>query len=91
MTNATANLPALNTVTDASANAQSGLSAFVGVAGSLSGSGEDSPLHGIFSVLDELNGSLNIDISGLSENLPQAINVIENALPVRIGISDIDR
>lgn len=81
MTSATASLPGLNTATNASANAQSGLSAFLSVAGSLTSSGDDSPLHGILSVLDELNSSLNIDVSGLSEKLPQALNVIENALP----------
>lgn len=81
MTGATASLPNLTASSNASANAQSGLSGFLSVATALTGDGEGSPLSGIVTVLGDLQSTLNIDISGLSEQLPQALTVIENAVP----------
>jgi hypothetical protein len=78
---ATASLPNLSAATNASLNAQSGLSGFLSIAGSLASGSEDSPLHGITSALGGLDGVLHIDVSGLSERLPQALTTIENALP----------
>ena len=81
MTGATASLPDLHGATNASQNAQSGLSGFLSVAGSLASGSPDSPLRGITQALGGLDGVLQIDVSGLSQRLPQALTTIQNALP----------
>jgi len=78
---ATASLPDLGDATNASHNAQTGLQGFLGVAGSLAGGSNGSPLRGISDALGGLGGALHIDVSGLGERLPQALTTIENALP----------
>jgi hypothetical protein len=78
---ATASLPDLRGAIDASQNAQSQLSGFLGIAGSLAGGAENSPLRGITQALGGLDQALHIDVSGLSQRLPQAISTIENAMP----------
>jgi len=78
---ATASLPDLHGASDASHNAQTGLSGFLSVAGSLASGSGDSPLNGLSSALGGLDGVLHIDVSGLSQRLPQALTTIENALP----------
>ena len=81
MTSATASLPDLQAAIDASQNAQTHLSGFLSVTASLASGSADSPLHGITQALGGLDGVLHIDVSGLSERLPQALSIIENALP----------
>jgi uncharacterized protein (DUF2267 family) len=81
MTGATANLPDLHDATNASHNAQSGLTGFLSVAQGLISGSSDSPLNAVTGALGGLQGALNIDVSGISERLPQAITTIENALP----------
>lgn len=81
MSGATASLPDLQGVTNAGLNARSGLSGFMGVALSLAGGGGQSPLNGVSTALSGLEGVLHIDMSGLSEKLPRALTVMENALP----------
>ena len=78
---AAASLPDLRAAIDASRNAQSQLTGFLGIAGSLAGGSESSPLQGITQVLGGLDEALHIDVSGLSQRLPQAISTIENAMP----------
>jgi hypothetical protein len=78
---ATASLPNLQRVSNASANAQTGLNGFLGIASSLAGGGHDSPLRGISEALGGLDQALQIDVSGLSERLPAALANIEEALP----------
>lgn len=81
MSSATAGLPDLGAARDAATNASNGLSAFMQVAASLRGTDAGSPLHGVQQAFGGLQGALNIDVSGLSDRLPQAITTIENALP----------
>ena len=81
MSGATASLPNLQRVSNASANAQTGLNGFLGIASSLAGGGHDSPLRGISEALGGLDQALQIDVSGLSERLPAALANIEEALP----------
>jgi len=78
---ATASLPNLQRASNASANAQTGLSGFLGIASALAGGGHDSPLRGISEALGGLDQALQIDVSGLSERLPAALANIEEALP----------
>jgi hypothetical protein len=78
---ATASLPDLRGANDASRNAQSQLSGFLDIAGSLAGGSDNSPLRGITQALGGLDQALHIDVSGLSQRLPQAISTIENAMP----------
>lgn len=80
MSSATANLPTLEGANTASLNVGNGLTGFLNVLGSL-GSGPSSPLSGVSSALGGLETSLNIDVSGISERLPQALTTIRNALP----------
>jgi hypothetical protein len=81
MSGATASLPNLQRVSDASGNAQSGLSAFLDVAGALASGTDDSPLHAISQVLHRLDQALDIDVSGLAQGLPLALSRIDEALP----------
>ena len=76
-----ASLPDLRHALDAAANAQSGLSGFLQLAGSLASGGPGSPLNAVTQALGGLQGALNIDVSGLSQRLPQALTTIQNALP----------
>jgi phage-related protein len=78
---ATASLPNLQSATDASTNVQTGVKGFLSVAGALSEGGADSPLNGVFSALGDLQSTLDVDVSGLTTRLPQALTVIGNALP----------
>jgi hypothetical protein len=78
---ATASLPDLHGATNASQNAQSGLTGFLSIATSLATGSDDSPLHGVTQALGGLDGALQIDTSGLSQRLPQALTTIQNALP----------
>jgi hypothetical protein len=78
---ATASLPDLRGAIDASRNAQTQLSGFLGIAGSLADGSANSPLQGITQALGGLDQVLHIDLSGLSQRLPQAITTIENAMP----------
>ena len=81
MSGATASLPDLRPALDAATNAQNGLSSFMQVAGSLVGGGAGSPLSGVTEAFGGVQGALDVDLSGLSDRLPQAITTIENALP----------
>lgn len=81
MSGATASLPNLQRVSNASANAQTGLNGFLGIASALAGGGHDSPLRGISEALGGLDQALQIDVSGLSARLPAALANIEEALP----------
>jgi len=81
VTGATASLPDMSSVLDAASNAQTGLATFMQVAGSLGSGGASSPLHAVQQVFGGVQGALQIDLSGLSQNLPQAITTIANALP----------
>ncbi len=81
MSGATASLPNLQPALDAATNAQTGLSSFMQVAGSLGSDDASSPLHAVRQAIGGVQGSLQIDLSGLSQRLPQAITTIENALP----------
>src|SRR5688572_6782413 len=78
MSGATSNLPTLDGVDSASENATAGLSGFLSLTGSL-GTGASSPLQSVLSAMSGLEGHLNIDLSGLSERLPQALTTIQNA------------
>jgi uncharacterized protein (DUF2267 family) len=78
---AAASLPNLDDALDAATNAQNGLSAFMQVAGSLRGTGAGSPLHAVQQAFGGVQGALQIDVSGISQRLPQAITTIQNALP----------
>ncbi|MFH7245297.1 MAG: hypothetical protein ACHWZW_20870 [Spirulina sp.] len=49
--------------------------------GRLAEGGTDSPLGSVVQALQSLTTHLDIDVSGLTEQLPQAITVIQNALP----------
>jgi molecular chaperone GrpE (heat shock protein) len=77
---ATANLPTLEGASTASLNVGNGLSGFLNVLGSLS-SGPSSPLAGVTSAMEGLETTLQIDVSGISERLPEALTTIRNALP----------
>jgi hypothetical protein len=80
MSSATASLPTLEGATTASGNVGNGLTGFLNVIGSL-GSGPSSPLNGVTSAMGGLETHLRIDVSGISERLPQALTTIRNALP----------
>jgi hypothetical protein len=80
MSSATANLPTLEGATTASGNVGNGLSGFLNVLGSLD-SGPSSPLQAVSSAMGGLEAHLQIDVSGLSERLPQALTTLRNALP----------
>lgn len=77
---ATANLPTLEGANTASGNVTNGLSGFLSLIGSL-GSGPSSPLQGVTSAMGGIQAHLQIDVSGISERLPQALTTIRNALP----------
>ncbi|GAA0750855.1 hypothetical protein LRH25_31430 [Ideonella azotifigens] len=81
MTGATASLPDLGPALDAATNAQTGLSSFMDVAGSLASGDSGSPLGAVTQAFGGVQGALDIDVSGLSEALPKAISTIQNALP----------
>lgn len=81
MSGATASLPDLHPALDAATNAQSGLSAFMQFAGSLAGDGADSPLRAVSEAFGGVGASLQIDLSGIGQRLPQAISTIGSALP----------
>lgn len=82
MPGATQNLPSMEGVGAAGTNASNGLGGFIEVLGSLTGSGGgSSPLSAVTTALGDLGDKLNIDVSGISERLPQAITTIQNALP----------
>ena len=81
MSGATASLPDLGAVRDAVTNAQSGLGQFLATAGALANGGPDSPLNAVTQALGGLHGTLDIDMSGIAERLPQAMTTIRNALP----------
>src|SRR5688572_25516845 len=81
MSGATESLPNLGGVAAAGTNASNGLSGFIEVVGSLTGGSGSSPLSAVTTALGELGSKLNIDVSGISERLPQAITTIQNALP----------
>jgi hypothetical protein len=49
--------------------------------GSLASGGADSPLGSVVQALQSLSTQLDIDVSGLTDQLPQAITVIKNSLP----------
>jgi hypothetical protein len=80
MSGITASLPDLGPALDVATNAQRGLSSFAQFAGSLSG-GAGSPLQAVTQAFGGVQGSLQIDVSGLSQRLPQALATISNALP----------
>jgi hypothetical protein len=81
MSGITGSLPDLGPALDAATNAQRGLSTFVQFAGSLTGGGAGSPLQTVTQAFGGVQGTLQIDVSGLSQRLPQAITTIGNALP----------
>ncbi len=81
MNGATAGLPDFGAVLDAATNAQSGLGNFLKVAGSLASGGPDSPLRAVNQAIGGMQGALSIDLSGLAQGLPQAIDTIGHALP----------
>src|SRR5689334_6676157 len=81
MSGATESLPNLDGVSAAGTNATHGLGSFLDLVGSLGGTGASSPLSAVTTALGELESRLDIDVSGISERLPQAITTIRNALP----------
>ncbi|MEB3294390.1 MAG: hypothetical protein VKJ24_14620 [Synechococcales bacterium] len=43
--------------------------------------GDRSPLSSVIRIIGELESKVNIDVSGLTEQLPQAITVVQNLVP----------
>lgn len=83
MSGATANLPALDEVRRGSGAAASGLSELLSAASAMASGGAagDSPVASVVTALTGLGAQLDIDVSGLSQRLPQAITTIQHALP----------
>lgn len=78
---ATAELPTLELTLSATVDAEGGLTGFVDVVGGLGSAGGGSPLAGLGQALGGLEERLDIDLSGISQRLPQALETVRNALP----------
>ena len=78
---ATAELPTLELTLSATADAEGGLTGFVSVVGSLGSADGASPLAALGQALGGIEDRLDIDLSGISERLPRALEVVRNALP----------
>jgi hypothetical protein len=65
-------------------SARSGMAGLVGALGALQRGGAESPIGAVVGVLGQVRGRLDIDVSRLTEQLPDAIQTIQNALPASV-------
>ncbi len=77
-------LPNIESLLQNRATAQGGLETLLGTLASLEPTNQASPLASVGNVLVQLEGRLDIDVSGLSRELPAAMGVIQNALPLAV-------
>ena len=73
--------PDLGSLEHAGSTAQSQVGGLFDTLGSLAGGGDASPISAVTGALGGLDGLLDIDVSGLSERLPAAIDVARSAAP----------
>ncbi|NET34771.1 MAG: hypothetical protein F6K19_22555 [Cyanothece sp. SIO1E1] len=74
-------LPDLSTLQQTGTAATRDLGSLLGSFRALETGESNSPITRVTQVLGELGGKLDIDVSGLAEQLPQTMNVVKNALP----------
>jgi hypothetical protein len=74
-------LPDLSATAQLSASAANGVLSVNANLSGMSSAQAGSPLASLAQVMGELRGKLDIDVSGLSKGLPQAITTVQNALP----------
>lgn len=74
-------LPDTSTLQSAGSTATQDVTSLLSSVGSLAAGDETSPLGSVLQALGDLDDQLSFDVSGLTEQLPGAINVIKNALP----------
>ena len=75
-------LPDLSATAQLTTSAQSGLGSLLHtLEGGMGQGAEGSPLAALGSAMEGLQGKLNIDVSGLTTGLPNALNTAKNAIP----------
>lgn len=75
------NLPDVELLVRGRITVQGDLDGLLTALGSLEPANPDSPIGSVGSLLAKLDEKLAIDVSGLSDDLPKAIDVIHSALP----------
>jgi phage-related protein len=75
-------LPDLSATAQLTTSAESGLGSLLhALDGGLAAGAQGSPLAALGSAMDGLQGKLNIDVSGLTADLPKALDTAKNAIP----------
>lgn len=74
-------VPDLSGLLSSAGNLQGGIGGLTNTFASLSDGGEDSPAAAVANAFAGLDDQLDIDLSGLTEQLPGAVEAIRNALP----------
>jgi hypothetical protein len=73
--------PDLSATVQLSANASNGVVSLNGSLAGLSGAASGSPLGAVVEAIGGLQDKLNIDVSGLTNQVPSALTTIQNAVP----------
>ncbi|MBN1480111.1 hypothetical protein EH223_19315 [candidate division KSB1 bacterium] len=74
-------IPSLTDLFTILGNAESSIGDLLSTFTSMDAGSATSPIAEVVNKLSELSGKLDIDVSGLAEDLPATINVVQNALP----------
>src|SRR4051812_46466542 len=74
-------LPDLSEIARVKGDAEVGLNGVIGGLGKLDASADGSPLQAILSGVASLNVAADIDLSGVTERLPNVLQTVTNALP----------